>query len=49
MLIGYRTSGECRSGLLEGNGGGGCVLMSRFIYDIEPLTRNFVFSFPHTV
>ena len=34
-----RRIGSAEVGCREGNGGGGCVLMSRFIYDTEqPLT-----------
>ena len=36
-------------GVQKWNCGGGCVSMSRFIYDTEPLTLKDCFYFPHIV
>ena len=49
MLIGSVEVGSAEVGCWESNGGGGCVLMSRFIYDTEPLTLQYLFSSLHII
>ena len=43
MLIWSREVGIADVGCWEGNDGGGCVLVSRFIYDTEPVTLEYNF------